>query len=52
MPSANKPAQETDAHEGRRSEVGYVETRTPKELAERVVEVLGLPPRSRIDSGS
>ena len=51
MPSADEPAEETDAHEGRRSEVGYVEIRTPEELAERVVEVLGLSPCSRIEAG-
>ena len=52
IPSANEPAEETDAEEGRRSEVGYVEIRTPEELGERVVEVLGFSPRARIEAGS
>jgi hypothetical protein len=31
--------------------VGYVEIRTPEEPGERVLEVLGLSPRSRIEAG-
>ncbi len=32
--------------------MGYVEIRTPEELGERVVEVLGFSPRARIEAGS
>jgi hypothetical protein len=31
--------------------MGYVEIRTPEELGERVVELLRLSPRSRIEAG-
>ena len=51
MPSADEPVEETDAHEGRRSDVSYVEIRTPEELAKLVVEVLGFSPCSRIEAG-
>ena len=32
--------------------MSYEEIRTPEELGERILEVLGLSPLSRIDTGS
>jgi hypothetical protein len=52
MPSANEAAEETDADEPRRLLMSCEELQIPEELGKRVLEVVGLAPRSRIDAGS
>ena len=47
----NEPAEQTDADEPRGLLMSYEEIRIPEELGERVLEVLGLSPRSRIEVG-
>ena len=48
---ANKPAEDTDADKRRRSQMSYEEIRLLERLGERVLEVLGLSPQWKIETG-